>query len=43
MKTFMSTLVESVEISQIEIQNIKKKIFEEDEKNLIDNVIIQQL
>ena len=40
-KTFKLTFVENVEISQIKIQNIKKKIFEKDEKDLIDNVVIQ--
>ena len=39
-KTLKSTFVENVEISQIKIQNIKKKIFEKNEKNLIDNVVI---
>ena len=43
MKTLESTLVEDVETSQIKIQNIKKKILEKDEKDLIDNVVIQQL
>ena len=40
-KAFKSTFVENVKISQIEIQNTKKKIFKKNEKNLIDNVIIQ--
>ena len=40
MKIFKSTFVENVETSQVEIQNTKKKIFEKDEKDLIDNVII---
>ena len=40
MKMFKSTFVEDVETSQIKIQNTKKKIFKENEKNLIDNVII---
>ena len=40
MKALKSTLAENVEISQIEIQNMKKKIFEKDEKNLINNVVI---
>ena len=39
-KTFKSTLAENVKTSQIEIQNIKKKMFEKDEKDLIDNVVI---
>ena len=42
-KTFESTFVENVNISQIKIQNTKKKNLEKDEKNLINNVIIQQL
>ena len=42
-KTFKSTFVENVETLQIEIQNTKKKTFKEDEKNLINNVVIQQL
>ena len=40
MKTFKSALVKNVETSQIKIQNIKKKTFKENEKNLINNVII---
>ena len=43
MKTFELMFVKNVKTSQIKIQNIKKKIFEEDEKNLINNVVIQQL
>ena len=39
-KTFESTFIENVETSQVEIQNTKKKIFKEDEKNLIDNIVI---
>ena len=39
-KAFESTFVENVETSQIKIQNTKKKTFEKDEKNLIDNVVI---
>ena len=39
-KTFKSTFVEDVETSQVKIQNTKKKIFEEDEKDLIDNIVI---
>ena len=39
-KTLKSTLVENVETSQIKIQNTKKKILKEDEKDLIDNVVI---
>ena len=42
-KTFKSTFAENVETLQIEIQNTKKKIFEKNEKDLIDNVVIQQL
>ena len=42
-KMLKSTLVENVETSQIKIQNTKKKIFEKNKKDLIDNVIIQQL
>ena len=37
---FKLTLVENVETSQIEIQNMKEKILEEDEKDLINNIII---
>ena len=40
MKTFKSTFVENVETSQVEIQNTKKKTFEKNEKDLIDNVVI---
>ena len=40
MKTFESTLAENVRTSQIKIQNTKKKTFKENEKNLIDNVVI---
>ena len=39
-KTFESTFVENIKILEIEIQNIKKKIFKEDKKNLINNVVI---
>ena len=42
-KMLKSTFVENVETSQVEIQNTKKKTFEEDEKDLIDNIVIQQL
>ena len=42
-KMFELTFIENVETSQIKIQNTKKKIFEKDEKDLIDNVVIQQL
>ena len=40
-KTFESTFVKNIEISQVKIQNTKKKIFEKNKKDLIDNVIIQ--
>ena len=43
MKTFKSIFVENIETLQIEVQNTKKKIFKKNKKNLIDNVIIQQL
>ena len=39
-KMFKSTFVKDIETSQIEIQNTKKKTFEKNEKNLIDNVVI---
>ena len=39
-KMFESTFAESAETSQVKIQNTEKKTFEEDEKDLIDNVII---
>ena len=42
-KTFKLTFVKNVETSQVKIQNIKKKTFEENEKDLINNVVIQQL
>ena len=40
MKTFKLIFAENVKTSQIEIQNTKKKTFEEDKKNLINNVVI---
>ena len=40
-KTFKSAFVKNVEISQIEIQNTKKNFFEKNQKDLIDNVVIQ--
>ena len=40
-KVFKSALAEDVETSQIKIQNMKKKILKKDEKDLIDNVVIQ--
>ena len=40
MKTLESTFVENVETSQVEIQNTKKKFFKENEKDLIDNIVI---
>ena len=43
MKTFESSITESVNILRIKVEKIEKEIFEEDEKNLIDNVVIQQL
>ena len=39
-KMFKLMFIKNVETSQIKIQNMKKKIFKEDEKNLIDNVVI---
>ena len=43
MKTFKSTFAENVETSQVKIQNTKKNFFKKDEKDLIDNIVIQQL
>ena len=40
-KTFKLIFVENADISQIKIQNTKKKNFKENEKDLINNVIIQ--
>ena len=39
-KTLKSTFVENVETSQIKIQNMKKKIFKENKKDLINNIVI---
>ena len=39
-KALKSTFTENVEISQVKIQNTKKKILEKNEKNLINNVVI---
>ena len=42
-KIFKLIFVENVKISQIEIQNTKQKIFKENKRNLINNIVIQQL
>ena len=42
-KTFKSLITESVDISRVKVKKIEKETFEEDEKDLIDNVVIQQL
>ena len=42
-KTFQSLITESVDTSQIKIKKTEKKAFEKNEKNLIDNIVIQQL
>ena len=39
-KTLKLTFVENVETSQIKIQNMKKKIFKENKKDLINNIVI---
>ena len=43
MKTLKSLITESVDTSRIKVEKIEKKTFEENEKNLINNVVIQQL
>ena len=43
MKTLESLITKSVDTFRIKIKKIEKKTFKENEKNLIDNVIIQQL
>ena len=40
MKAFKSSIIKSVNTSRVEVEKIEKKTFEEDEKNLIDNVVI---
>ena len=40
MKTFKSLIMKSEDIFQIKIKKIEKETFEEDEKDLIDNVVI---
>ena len=42
-KTFKSLITKSVNISRVKIEKIEKKTFRENEKNLINNVVIQQL
>ena len=42
-KTFKSLITESVDISRIKIKKNEKEIFEKNEKDLINNVVIQQL
>ena len=42
-KTFKSLITKSVNILRIEVEKTAKETFEKDEKNLIDNVVIQQL
>ena len=42
-KTFKSLIIENVNTSQNKIKKIKNKIFKEDEKDLINNIVIQQL
>ena len=39
-KIFKLTFVENVNISQVKVQNTKKKNLEKDKKDLIDNIII---
>ena len=40
MKTLKSLITENVNISQIKVEKIEKKTFEENEKDLINNVVI---
>ena len=42
-KTFKSLIIKSVDTFRIKIEKIKKEIFEKNEKNLIDSIVIQQL
>ena len=42
-KTLKSSITKSVDISRIKIKKIEKETFEKNEKDLIDNVVIQQL
>ena len=39
-KTLKSLITKNVDTFQIKIEKIEKKIFEKNEKNLIDNVVI---
>ena len=39
-KTFKSLIIKSVNIFRIKVKKTEKKTFEENEKNLINNVII---
>ena len=41
MKTFESLITKSVNTSRIKIEKIKKKTFEKNEKDLINNIVIQ--
>ena len=41
MKTFKLIFAENIKTSQIEIQKTKKKTFEENKKDLINNIVIQ--
>ena len=40
MKTFKLLITKNVDTFRIKIKKIKKETFEEDEKNLIDNIVI---
>ena len=40
MKTLKSSITESVNILRIKVKKTEKETFEEDEKDLIDNVVI---
>ena len=42
-KIFKSSIIESVDTFRVKIKKIKKETFEENKKDLINNVIIQQL
>ena len=42
-KTFKSLITKNVNTFRIEVEKIEKETFEKNEKNLINNVVIQQL
>ena len=42
-KTFKSLIIKNFNISRVELKKTEKKTFEKNEKDLINNVVIQQL